>query len=707
MEAVECGAAALGIILGYYKKYVPLEELRQACGVSRDGSTAKNVLKAAKEQGLKGRGFKKSIDQLNDITKPCILFWNFNHFLVFEGIKGEKVYLNDPAMGPRIITFEELDECFTGVVLTFEPDETFEKGGTKPDLLTPLLKHIKGNESALMYAIIAGLSLVPLGLAIPIFSQLFIDKYLVSGLKDWLKPLLLGMAITAVLRASLSYLKDHYLLRLTTKLSISMSSKFFWHVLRLPYHFFTQRYAGDISSRVGLNNQVASLMSGQLTSSVIDVVLAVFYGALLVAYDLGMTLIGASSIVINFWVLRYVARRRVDGTRRILQDQGKLMGAFMGGLQQIQTLKATGGELDMFQRISGYQAKVINGKQDLAQKTFYVDLVPAVMGGLVNNFVLILGAYRVMQGDLTMGMLVAFQTLMTSFTGPVTNLVGLASQLQTMQGNLNRLDDVLSNHVDPSIMVNQEHEGTGDVNINRLSGMLNVQDVSFGYSPLEPPLISDFSCSLEPGGRIALVGGSGSGKSTLARLICGLFEPWNGEIHFDGKPRKDYQREILSNSIAFVDQEIVLFEGTIRDNLTMWDHTIPDQQVISAAKDALIHDDIISRPKGYDSMLEENGKNFSGGQRQRLEIARALVNNPKFIVLDEATSALDPVSEELVDQNLRRRGCTCIIVAHRLSTIRDCDEIVFLHQGKVVQRGNHDKLINEDGFYKNIVMASQ
>tara|TARA_B100000315_G_scaffold162395_2_gene150845 strand:+ start:7387 stop:9597 length:2211 start_codon:yes stop_codon:yes gene_type:complete len=704
MEAVECGAASLGSVLGYFKRFVPLEELRAACGVSRDGSTAKNVLKAAKDYGLIAKGFKKDIEQLREIPTPAILFWNFNHFIVLEGFGKNKIYVNDPAMGPRIISEEELDDCYTGVVMVFEPEEDFKKGGKKPDLITPLLRHIKGNESGLIYAVIAGISLVPLGLAVPIFSQLFVDKYLVSGLTDWLKPLLIGMGITALLRAGLSYLQEYYLLRLTTKLSIAMSSNFFWHVLRLPYQFFTQRYAGEIGSRVALNNQVASLLSGQLASTVIDVFLAIFYGALMIVYDFGMTLLGLASIIGNIFVLKAVGRKRVDGNRRLLQDQGKLMGSFMGGLQQIFTLKATGGEMDMFQRISGYQAKVINGSQDLAEKTFVLNLAPMILTALITNLVLVLGAYRVMQGDMTMGMLVAFQSLMSSFTGPVTNLVGMGSQLQTMQGNLNRLDDVLGNEVDPQVSLTSDKDNDEENTKLRLSGKIDIEDISFGYSPLELPFIDSFSCSLPPSGKLALVGGSGSGKSTLARMICGLFPIWDGKILFDGTERNAWDRKVLTNSIALVDQDIVLFEGTIKDNLTMWDATVPDQQIINAAKDALIHEDIVSRPGGYDGAVDENGRNFSGGQRQRLEIARALVNNPKIIILDEATSALDPVTEEIVAYNIHRRGCTCIIVAHRLSTIRDCDEIVFLKDGKVSERGTHDSLMeNEEGLYHQIV----
>jgi NHLM bacteriocin system ABC transporter peptidase/ATP-binding protein len=706
MEAVECGAASLAIVLGYYDCYVPLEELRVACSVSRDGTSAKNVVRAARDYKLTAKGFKKELKQLRQLPTPAILFWNFNHFIVLEGFKGSRVFINDPASGPREISEDELDESFTGVVLTFEPMEDFKPRGEKPAVLRPLLTRLAGSRKDVLFAVLAGLALVPPGLAIPIFSQFFVDKYLVANMKEWLFPLLIGMGLTALLRAGLSYLQQYYLLRLRSKLSISFSSKFFWHVLRLPYEFYTQRYSGEIGSRVALNNQVAGLLSGRLASTFLDLLMVVFYGALLVFYDWGMTLLGIVSMAGNLLILKAVSRRRVDGTRRLVQYQGKLMGSFMGGLQQIETLKATGGELDFFQRVSGYQAKIINSTQEMAQKTMLLNLCPTFLSTIVNATVLALGAYRVMQGDMTMGMLVAFQSLMSSFIGPVTSLIGLGGELQTMHGSLNRLDDVLRNEVDPQVE-DFSHQTDSDQEIGRLSGKIDIRDITFGYSRLGQPLISNFSCTLEPGARIALVGGSGSGKSTLARVLCGLFQPWSGDILFDGQRRQEIPRRALANSIAFVDQDIVLFEGSIRDNLTMWDSTVPDAEVIRAGEDAAIHDDIAARPGGYEARVSENGQNYSGGQRQRLEIARALVNRPSILVLDEATSALDPVTEQIIDRNLRRRGCTCIIVAHRLSTIRDCDEIIVLQQGNIVQRGTHEELIEQEGgFYHQIVSST-
>ena len=701
MEAVECGAAALGIVLRHFGRYVPLEELRVRCGVSRDGANAKNILQAARQYGLVAKGYKKPIEGLRDLPKPAILFWNFNHFLVLEGFGEDRVYLNDPAVGPRTVDEAVLDESYTGVVLTLEPGPEFEKAGAPPSLITPLRKRLRGSESAVSFAVLAGLALVIPGLVIPAFSAIFVDSILVGALHHWLKPLLVGMALTAVLRAGLTWLREYYLLRLETKLSISTSSQFFWHILQLPIQFYTQRYAGEISSRVALNDQVAKLLSGRLATTAIDVVMVAFYALLMLFYDWSLTLVGAFAVCVNFLAIKAVSRKREDGNRRLLQDQGKFLGTAMAGLSNIETLKATGAENDFFARLGGHQAKIINAQQQMGMQTLLLMAVPPLMTQLANVLVLCLGGYRVMEGDMTMGMLVAFQSLLSSFMAPVNNLTNLGAEMQAMHGNMNRLDDVLNYRVDPHVA-----QGNGESDIAKLAGHLALKDISFGYSPLAKPLVEEFNLSLKPGGRVALVGSSGCGKSTLAKIVCGLYEPWSGEVLFDGKTRAQLPRTALTESVTFVDQDIVLYDGSIRDNLTLWDSTVPDAQVLQACKDALIHDDITSRAGGYDGPMAEGGANFSGGQRQRLEIARALVTNPRVLVLDEATSALDPVTEKLIDENLRQRGCTCLIVAHRLSTIRDCDEIIVLDKGKVVQRGHHEALMEEaEGFYAKMIEA--
>ncbi len=703
MEAVECGAAALAMVLGYYGRFVPLEQMRLDCGVSRDGSKAGNMLKAARRYGLIAKGYRRDPEELGEFRLPQILFWNFNHFVVLEGIKGDKVYLNDPASGPRVVSAEEFNDSFTGVVLTFEPGPDFRPGGERRSLFKALFKRLRGSGKVLTYVILAGLFLVVPGLVIPTFSKIFIDNILVGGLDNWIKPLLVGMALTAILRLALTWLQQQYLLRLQTKMAISTSAQFLYHVFRLPAEFFTQRFGGEIGSRVQINDRVAQLLSGQFATNVLNVVMLVFYALLMLQYDRLLTSIGILIAMLNLMALKFASRKRIDLNQRLLQEQGKLVGTAMNGLQMIESLKASGAEDDFFSQWSGYQAKVINAQQSFSFTTQLLANVPPFLSTLNNLAILGVGGLRVISGHLSMGDLVAFQSLMASFIAPVNQLVTLGSDLQEAQGDMNRLDDVLQYPPDRQFAVTAP-EDSGDERV-RLTGHLELRAVTFGYSRLDPPLIERFSLILKPGSRVALVGDSGSGKSTIAKLVTGLYEPWEGQILFDHVERRRVPRSLIVNSVALVDQDIFMFEGTVRENLAMWDATVSDARLVQAAKDAHIHDDIAARPDGYDSLVEEGGSNFSGGQRQRLEIARALVGEPTLLVLDEATSALDPTTEKIIDDNLRRRGMTCLIIAHRLSTIRDCDEIIVLERGKVVQRGTHDQLKGLEGEYARLIQA--
>jgi NHLM bacteriocin system ABC transporter peptidase/ATP-binding protein len=702
MEAVECGAAALSMILAHHGLWVPLEQLRHECGVSRDGSKASNILKAARKFGLDAKGFKyDALDKLYELTFPAILFWNFNHFVVLEGFDGEKAHLNDPAQGPRAVSMQELDGSYSGIVLTFEPGPEFKKGGAPPNLLPALRSRLVGSESALFYVVMCGLLLVIPGLIIPTFTRLFIDSYLVSH-QDWIvRPLLLAMAAAIVIQGALTWLQRYYLLRLETKLALSTSSTFFNHILRLPAAYFGQRYAGEIGSRVAINDKVAKVISGKLATTAIDCLMTVFYAILMLTYDVPLTLTVIAISGLNVAAIRLAGRVRVDATRKLLLDKGKLMGTAMNGLKMIETLKATGSESEFFGRWAGYYAKAVNTEQQLSVLTQTSSAVPPFVQTMSTAAVLVLGGLKVMNGELTVGMLVAYQTLLGSFTRPLASLVQFGTTLQELQGDMNRIDDVSRNPEDPI------YQQTGQTDAQRrmvkLSGKVELKNVTFGYSPLDRPLIEDFSLVVEPGRRVALVGASGSGKSTVAKVISGLYQPWKGEVYFDDQPRQAWPRELLVNSLSVVDQEVFLFNGTVSENISMWDPTIAVPRVTKACQDAAIASVIEGREGGYQSTVQEGGGNFSGGQAQRLEIARALVGEPSIIILDEATSALDPTTEVIIDESIRRRGCTCIVIAHRLSTIRDSDEIIVLERGKIVQRGTHDEMKDVEGPYRRLI----
>ncbi|MDO9103545.1 MAG: NHLP family bacteriocin export ABC transporter peptidase/permease/ATPase subunit [Methylovulum sp.] len=698
MEAVECGAAALAIVLGYYGRFVPLEELRVACGVSRDGSKASNVVRAARNYGLVAKGMRLEPDSLRNHVLPLIVFWNFNHFLVLEGFGKQRVYLNDPASGPRTVTAEEFNKAYTGVALTFETGPEFHRGGQARGLLTSLKPRLKGAGPGLVFVLLASLALVIPGLVIPIFTQVFVDSILIDHMGNWLRPLLVGMVATALLRGAFTLLQQTYLLRLEMRLALVSSSTFVWHVLRLPVEFFNQRYAGDITMRVFANDSIAQILSGDLATNAANIVSLVFFALIMFQYDWTLTLVGIAITAINYAAFKTVARLRKDSNMKLLQDQGKLNAVTMGGVQAIETIKATGAESDFFARWAGHRAKVNNTEQGLELYNCLLAALPTLLSGLTSVTILGLGGLRVINGELTVGMLVAFQSLMISFTQPVTNLMGLAGKLQQAEGDLARLDDVLHYQV-------AEWEESGSVPEARakLQGELELRDLCFGYSPLEPPLIENFNLHLQPGQRVALVGSSGSGKSTISKLVMGLNVPWSGKILLDGIPKQDLPRSILHASLNGVDQDVYLFEGTVRDNLSLWDDTLPEVDIIRAAKDACIHDAIISRAGGYGSHVEEGGTNYSGGMAQRLEIARALASNPRILVMDEATAALDSSTEKQIDDHIRQRGCTCLIVAHRLSTIRDCDEIIVMERGRIIERGNHEQLLALKNAYYRLV----
>ncbi len=704
MEAVECGAAALGIILGYHGFFVPLSSLREECGVNRDGSRAANVIKAARLHGMEGRGFKRDADTLlSGNNFPVIVFWRNSHFLVLEGSNDKLVYLNDPASGHRRVTHEEFKRDYSGIVLEFTPGPDFKKGGKPYSIFSGLKERMSGEKDGLWLIVGLSLLLVLPSLAIPVFSKIFVDKVLVAKHVDWAVPMLFAMLLTLLIRGSLTWIQQYYILKMQTKITLTASSSFMWHVLKLPAKFFSQRYGPEITQRSQLNETVAGLLSTQLTTGALNLFLAFFYVLAMFFYDWMLTLFALMVIGLNALMLKHFAPRRHDEFMRMAQERGKVDATSMAMLQAIDTIKAQGMEEDVFSFWAGNHAGAIQSTQKLGQLSNNMNLIPTLLTGLTGVVILGAGAARVMAGQMTLGELVAFQAFSAMLFEPVNQLTALAGSLQDAGASMRRLDDVLKHPAETDEAELMADRETVMFCASSINGSLELKDISFGYSPLDPPLIENFSLKLAPGARVALVGSSGSGKSTLAKIVAGLYKPWSGQVLIDGQSREGLPPFVLHDAVQMVDQQIFLFSGTVRENLSLWDPTVSDEAMVRACQDAAIYDVVASLPGGLNGTLLENGANLSGGQRQCLEIARALVCDPAILILDEATNSLDTVKEMRVDFNIRSRGCTCLMVAHRLSTIRDADEIIVLDKGKVVERGTHESLIAAQGEYSRLV----
>ena len=703
MEALECGAASLTMILAYYDKWIPLEQVRADCGVSRDGSNAKNVLKAARSYGLTAKGYRMEPDTLRKEGKfPCIIHWNFNHFLVLCGFKGDKAVINDPAQGHYTVPMEVFDKSFTGVCLLFEPGEEFEPGGKPKSVLAFARQRMKGTGEAVAFTVITAVIASLIGIIQPGFSRVFLDRLLTGVNPEWTVPFLWALAGLSAVQIIIEFIRAVYSARIDGKIAAVGSASYMWKVLHLPMEFFSQRMAGDIQQRKETNAAIASGLVSTFAPLVIQAAMMVFYLAVMLRYSAMLTLVGVASILINTAMSRIISAKRINITRVQTRDSGKLSGATVAGIEMIETIKASGAENGFFEKWSGYQASVCLQEAKFARLNQYVGLIPQIVAALTGTLVTILGVYLVMDGKFTIGMVMAFQGFLTSFTAPAQQLISAGQTLQEMRTQMERVEDVMQYPSDPVHESRPAHE---DETCAKLSGAIEMKNVTFGYSRLAEPLIRDFSMTLEPGSRVAFVGASGCGKSTLSKLISGLCQPWSGEILFDGKPMRQIDRSVFTGSLAVVDQDIILFEDTIASNIKMWDNSIEDFEMIMAARDAQLHEDIMQRDGGYNYRITEGGKDFSGGQRQRIEIARVLAQDPTIIILDEATSALDARTEYNVVRSIKDRGITCIVVAHRLSTIRDCDEIIVMDRGQVVERGTHEELFAMNGFYTKLVCS--
>ena len=703
MEALECGAASLAMVLAYYGKWVPLEQVRLDCGVSRDGSNARNVLLAARSYGLEAQGYRCEVETLrSDMTYPCIIHWNFNHFVVLDGFKGNTAYINDPARGEVRVPMEEFDRSFTGVCLQLSPGPDFKPGGRRKSTIAFARKRLRGAGAAVAFVTLTTVIGYLFGLINPIFSRFFMDRLLTGENRELLMPFLALLAVAGAAQVVIAWAQAIYSRKIDGKMAVVGSSTFMWKVLRMPMEFFSQRLSGDILQRQGTNASIASVLVNTFAPLVLNTAMMFVYLVFMLRFSVMLTMVGIATIVINLAVSRLISAKRINISRVQMRDSGKLAAATVSGIQMVETIKSSGAENGYFQKWAGYQASVNAANVRFSRLNQYYGMIPELVSSLADSAVLVLGVWLAMQGKFTLGKIFLFQGFMNSFMAPATSLISAGQTVMEMRTQMERVEDVMEYPTD----VNYSDEPLSDSgDYSKLSGKIELKNVTFGYSRLGEPLIRDFSMSMEPGSRVAFVGTSGCGKSTLSKLISGLYQPWSGEILFDGKPIGDIDRSVFTGSVAVVDQEIVLFEDTIANNIKMWDESIEDFEMILAARDAQIYDDIMARDGGFYGSLIEGGKDLSGGQRQRLEIARVLAQDPSVIIMDEATSALDAKTEYELVKAVKDRGITCIVIAHRLSTIRDCDEIIVLDKGQVVERGTHDELYAKGGFYSELIAS--
>lgn len=700
LEELECGAASLAMLMAYYGKWVPLEQVRTDCGVSRDGSKAKNVALAAIHYGFQVKAFRYSPEAIRDqATFPCIIHWNMNHFVVLDGFKGKYAYLNDPARGTVRVTMEEFDAAFTGVTITAVPGESFTPSGKPKSTLDFARKRLIGAGAAVVFVMLTTSISYLFGIINSVTSRIFMDRLLTGENREWLYPFISLLILLGFIQIVVAWAQAVYTLKINGKMAAIGSTSYMWKVLRLPMEFYSQRQAGDIQGRLSLNASIAETLVNTFGPLLLNTTMMVFYLVLMLRQSTLLTLIGLFTLVLNIFMSRVISNKRINITRVQMRDSAKLHSTAASGISMIETIKSSGAENGFFQKWAGYQASV-NTQSVKANKTEHlIGMIPAFFSSLANYAVLLLGVWLTMQGTYTLGGVLMFQGFLSSFMSPAKTLISAGQTIQEMRTQMERVEDVMEYPEDEAV---REHE-TEETELSKLKGNLELKNITFGYSRLEKPLIEDFSLTLKTGQRVALVGSSGSGKSTVSKLVSGLYQPWSGEILFDGKPRSAYPRDVVAGSLAVVDQDIIMFEDTIANNIKMWDDSIQDFEMILAARDAQLHDDITQLPSGYQHKLTSGGKNLSGGQRQRMEIARVLAQDPTIIILDEATSALDARTEHDVVNAIRDRGITCVVIAHRLSTVRDCDEIIVLEHGKVAERGTHDELMKRGGAYADLV----
>ena len=706
MDAVECGAACLVSILAFHGRHIAIEEARRVCGVSRDGSSALQLTAAASNYGLKCEGYGVESTELRDLQLPGILYWGFDHFVVLEGWSRGRWRIMDPSIGHRWVSAAEFDEKFTGVVLELTPTVDFRRGGRTRGVREALVERMRGSWRVVAATAACGVLLAVPAFTLPALGAVYVDRVLLEGANGWILPMVLLALASMVVSAVLAYVQQQLLAKLEQRLAVTGAARFFDHLLRLPVDFYSHRYTGDIVQRLDAVEVLAGAFASKIAPALVGLLTSMLFIIALFVIDKHLALIATGIIAAVILVVIRSGRALIDRTRTLEKDIGLGAGTLAAGLAAIETVKSSGRENDLFARIADANARTATSAQALEGLSTTLTAAPEFLVSLlVSSIVLAFGGWQVMQGHITIGSLLAFQAILVVAMGPVLELASLGQEIQSLNATMARIDDVLRHPRDPLALPVEPVAAAHGADVSVLdqqaapaADALEFRDVVFGYSEADEPLIRDFTLRIAPGHRVAIVGATGSGKSTAAKLASGLYLPWSGEVLTDGRPLASIPRHERATAIAVVGQTPILFAASLRDNLSMWDPLIPDAWMREATDDAGLAG-LIEARGGLGMMIAEGGINLSGGEAQRVEIARALSRRPSILILDEATSSLDATTESQIDRALRRRGCACLVIAHRLSTIRDADEIVVLDRGMIVERGSHDELMALNGAY--------
>ncbi len=701
LAATDCGAACLAMVLGYNGKEVPLDELRRALGIGRDGATATALLNAGRSHGLRGRGVRVEMEGLPYLPQGAILYWEFRHFVVFERYTSKYVVVIDPGAGRRKIPIEKFRRAFTGVALVFERTEAFTPSDdTAPRSKTKRIAGLMGlilERRDLVFRLMSTSVLVQvLSLAMPLLTGVLIDRVVPHKDYSLLLIITLGFCAFQIFNAIAGFVRAHLLIHLRTQIEVSFTLRFLDHLIDLPYAFFQQHTSGDLMVRLGSNNVVRDMLTSTVLSAFLDGAMATFYLGLLLLANVTLTVLVILLAGARMMLLAVVRWRQKQFLAETLENQARSQTYQVEMLSGMETLKAMGLE----HRAAEHWSNVFVDGLNISIRRGRLDAIFSMLLGLMGTVstlaLMFYGTYLVLQGTFTLGTMMAFSALAGGFLSPLNSLLSSALQLQMVEVYLERLNDVMD-------AAPEQDPNTASV-VGPLVGAIALEKVSFRYGgPQDRLVVDDVTVEVQPGAKVALVGRTGSGKSTLARLMAGLYDPTTGRILFDGNDLKNLDRSSVRSQLGIVTQETQLFGGSIRRNIALSDPQMGLERIVKAAKLACIHDDIIAMPMSYETPLADRGLSLSGGQRQRLALARALVSNPKLLILDEATSHLDALTEENVNRNLAALRCTRIVIAHRLSTIRDADLILVLENGKVVERGTHNELLDRDGEYAHLL----